>query len=294
MSKDVAIAGVGLMGHGIAKNIVSKGWRLRFLDHPGNQPAEDLEAQGAVREGDLAALAGADVVLLCVTGTPQVEAILLGSEGAPGLLEALRPGTTVIDCSTAVPSSTEALAAKVQEKGCRFMDAAMTRTPKEAEEGRLNLLVGGEAELLDEMRPLLECFAENIFHAGGVGAGHTLKLLHNFVSLGSAVLIAEAAACAERGGIAPEVLVDALKRGGGYGAALDRMSPFLLEGDSASLRFTTANAAKDLDYYTRMARDLGAWDATAEGVLASLNDRLEAGEGERYVPELAARLGRRG
>jgi 3-hydroxyisobutyrate dehydrogenase-like beta-hydroxyacid dehydrogenase len=97
------------------------------------------------------------------------------------------------------------MAEAVQAAGSRFLDAPMTRTPKEAAEGRLNLLVGGDAALLARCRPVLQCFAENISHAGPVGAGHSMKLLHNYVSLGTVALLAEAAACAQRNGVAPEV-----------------------------------------------------------------------------------------
>ena len=90
----------------------------------------------------------------------------------------------VIDCSTALPSSSVRVAQAVQAAGSRFLDSPMTRTPKEAAEGRLNLLVGGDPGLVEACRPLLQCFAENITHVGPVGSGHSMKLLHNYVSLG--------------------------------------------------------------------------------------------------------------
>ncbi|TNC08655.1 NAD(P)-dependent oxidoreductase [Methylobacterium terricola] len=285
----IGIVGVGLMGHGIALNVVRKGWPLGYLDHPGNQPTADLDGLGATRHADRASLARlSDVIILCVTGTPQVEDVLLG-EG--GLLAALRPGTVVIDCSTAIPASTARIAAQVSQAGGRFLDAPMTRTPKEAAEGRLNLLVGADPELFSAMQPLLSTFAENIFHAGlEAGAGHTLKLLHNYVSLGSVALIAEAAACAGKAGIAPEILVDVLRKGGGHGAALDRLSPYLLSGDSSPMRFSIANARKDLSYYVAMAEDLGAAHAVAEGVFADLDRLVEAGHGSDHLPLLAKHL----
>ncbi|WP_198969262.1 NAD(P)-dependent oxidoreductase, partial [Xylophilus sp. ASV27] len=225
MKQRIGMAGIGLMGHGIASNLLKHGYPLTVLEHAGNQPLEALRAAGARTEPSAAALAaGADVVILCVTGTPQVEAVLLG---AGGVLQGLRPGTVVIDCSTAIPSSTERVAQAVLQAGGRFLDAPITRTPREAAEGRLNLLVGGDAALFEEYRPLLACFAENITHAGPVGAGHRMKLLHNYVSLGFVALLAEAAACAERAGIAPEVLVDVLAQGGGGGIALERLKPYL-------------------------------------------------------------------
>ncbi|MEI4487466.1 NAD(P)-dependent oxidoreductase [Frigidibacter sp. MR17.14] len=279
----IGMVGIGLMGHGIAKNILGRGFALSFLDHPGNQPVDDLLAAGAARVDGVEALAAdCDVLLLCVTGSPQVEEVL------GRVLPVLRAGTFVIDCSTAIPASTEALAAKVAAAGGRFLDAAMTRTPKEAEEGRLNLLIGGAPEDLAVVEPLLAAFSENRFHAGGPGAGHRLKLLHNFVSLGTATLLAEAAASAAEGGIAPEVLVDCLKRGGGYGAALDRLSPFILTGDVSSMRFSNANGLKDIGYYRRMVADLGTRDDVARGVLAAYERLIEEGNGERLVPEQVA------
>ncbi|MEX2519645.1 MAG: NAD-binding protein, partial [Paracoccaceae bacterium] len=193
-----------------------------------------------------------------------------------------------IDCSTAVPSSTRAVAAKGAAAGGRFLDAAMTRTPLEAEEGRLNLLIGGEPALLEEMRPLLESFSENRFHAGMVGAGHTLKLLHNFVSVGCVALIGEAASCASAAGIAPEVFVEVLRKGGGHGAALDRVAPFILDGDNSKMKFSVANARKDIDYYSRLTADTGSSGAVAAGVLAALTALMEAGMDQRFLSESSA------
>jgi 3-hydroxyisobutyrate dehydrogenase-like beta-hydroxyacid dehydrogenase len=288
--KKVGMVGIGMMGHGIASNIVGKGWPLAVLEHPGNQPLDALKAAGAVAMASARELAAAsDVVILVVTGSPQVEAVLTG---AGGVLEGLRPGSIVIDCSTAIPSSTARMAQAVQAAGSRFLDAPMTRTPKEAALGRLNLLVGGEPALLEECRPLLQCFAENITHVGPVGAGHGMKLLHNYVSLGMVALLAEAAACAGRSGVAAEAFVDVLAQGGGGGIALERLKPYLLARDTAGLRFSIANARKDLDYYNAMAADAGAHKDIAAAVLATLEGALAAGGSEALVPELVAILGR--
>ena len=290
-SKDrpaIGMVGIGLMGHGIATNIVKHGYALTVLEHPGNQPLDALKAAGATSVASTAELgAAADIVILCVTGSPQVEAVLLG-EG--GLLKSLRPGAVVIDCSTAIPSSTLRVAEAVQAAGVRFLDAPMTRTPKEAAEGRLNLLVGGDAALFDECRPLLACFAENITHTGGVGTGHSMKLLHNYVSLGSVALIAEAAACAQRSGVDPQVFVEVLAKGGGGGVALERLKPFITGRDPNTLRFAMGNAQKDLGYYTEMAHDIGAAQGIADAVLGTFAQAVQAGGAQRYVPELVALL----
>lgn len=286
--KTVGMVGVGLMGHGIAKNIVSKGWALGFLTHPGNQPTADIEALGATPYPTRASLAAAsDILLLCVTGSPEVEAVLTGPDG---LLASVKPDTIIIDCSTALPTSTEQLAAKAVAAGARFLDAAMTRTPVEAEAGRLNLLIGGDDALYNEVLPLLETFSENRFHAGPVGAGHKLKLLHNFVSLGLVTLISEAAACAAAGGIGPEIFVDVLKKGGGSGVALDRISPFLLTGDTTKLKFSVSNAYKDLSYYAAMTTSLGVTNKVATGVQETLEALIKAGHASDFMAEAPAFL----
>jgi 3-hydroxyisobutyrate dehydrogenase-like beta-hydroxyacid dehydrogenase len=159
-------------------------------------------------------------------------------------------------------------------------------------QGRLNLLIGGDAALLEACRPLLSTFAENIVHAGGVGAGHRMKLLHNFVSLGSVTLLAEAAACARRAGIDDAVFVEVLEKGGGWGAALERLKPYLLRGETTGLRFSMANALKDLGYYAEMARETGAHDAAATALQATLAAACEAVDPQTLLPELVGQLTR--
>ncbi|MBK6852925.1 MAG: NAD(P)-dependent oxidoreductase [Burkholderiales bacterium] len=288
MTFNVGMVGIGLMGHGIAGNIVKHGHRLCMLAHEGNQPLETLVAAGASVVHSAAELAArSDIVILVLTGSPQVETVLTGPGG---VLEGLRPGSVVIDCSTAIPSSTLRMAQAVQAAGSRFLDTPMTRTPKEAAEGRLNLLVGGDLDVLDQCRPLLRCFAENIFHAGPVGAGHSMKLLHNYVSLGMVSLLCEAAACAGQHGVAPEVFVDVLAKGGAGGIALERMKPWLLDKDPTGLRFSIANAAKDLGYYNTMAADGGAARDIAAAVLTTLQGALHKAEPGALMPELADML----
>lgn len=287
----VGMVGVGLMGHGIALNLLRHGYPVTLLEHAGNQPLDRLAALGARTESRLCVLADAcDVVILCVTGSAQVEDALLREDG---LLAGLRPGTVVIDCSTAIPSSTERLAGLVVQAGGLFLDAAMTRTPKEAELGRLNLLVGGDAALLARCRPLLESFAENIVHAGPVAAGHRMKLVHNYVSLGFVALLAEAAACATSAGIDSAVLLQVLQQGGGNGAALERLRPYLEAGDPSGLRFSLANARKDLGYYTEMASEGKAVTVIAEGVRRTFADAAATAGEQALVPELVSILAAR-
>jgi 3-hydroxyisobutyrate dehydrogenase-like beta-hydroxyacid dehydrogenase len=288
MKKKIGMAGIGLMGHGIAGNLLKHGHSLALLEHAGNQPLDGLRAAGAQSFGSAAELAACcEVVILVLTGSPEVEAVLTGPDG---ILAGLKPGSIVIDCSTAIPSSTLRMAQAVQAAGSGFLDSPMTRTPKEAAEGRLNLLVGGDPALFEACRPLLACFAENITHVGAVGAGHSMKLLHNYVSLGSVALIAEAAACAQRSGVAAEVFVDVLAKGGGGGTALQRLQPYLLAKDSSGLRFSIANACKDLGYYHTMAADAGAHLAIAASVLETLQRAQSQASPAALLPELSTLL----
>jgi 3-hydroxyisobutyrate dehydrogenase-like beta-hydroxyacid dehydrogenase len=280
--------GIGLMGQGIARNVLAHGFPLTILDHPGNQPVDDLIAAGARLCQTPAAVAEqVDAIILCVTGAPQVEAVLTGPNGVQ---EALKSGTVVIDCSTSLPRTSERMAAAVEAAGGKFIDAAMTRLPQHAQEGTLNLLVGGDPAVLDDVRALLESFSENITHVGPVGAGHLMKLLHNYVSMGFMALLAEVSAHAHHAGVDMAILIDVLARGGGGGAALQRISPFLLTGDPSDVPFALSNACKDLTYYTQTAAEAGVHREIAEAVTSTLQSAVDGGHGSNYVPELAALL----
>lgn len=287
--RQVGLVGVGLMGHGIASSLLRAGHQVCFLEHSGNQPVDDLLSAGATSLSSGCDVAqSADVVILCVTGSPQVEAVLFEPNG---VLAGLKPGSVIVDCSTALPSSTEKVAARVASAGGRFMDAAMTRTPKEAAEGRLNLIVGAPTALFDDMLPLLQGFAENIAHVGEVGAGHTLKLLHNFVSLGFSAVLAEATAASRKAGISDAALLEVLSAGGGGGVVLERLRPYIADNDPSGFRFTVANASKDLGYYHTMTHELGVERGVA-GAIHALYSSID--DSTLAVPELISVLEQRG
>ncbi len=286
----IAVIGVGMMGHGIALNILKAGWPLRFYEHPGNQPVDDLLALGAQGHTSLAELGQwADYLILCVTGTPEVQAVLYQD----GLLASLGPGKVLIDCSTAIPSVTREIAKDVQARGAAFLDAPMTRTPKEAHEGRLNLIVGASAPLFEQVRPLLETFSENITHAGELSAGHQMKLIHNFVSLGFAAVLSEAAACAKLAEIKPEVLLEILGKGGGDGVVFNRLKPYIERADCSGFMFSLSNCAKDLNYYDTMALQLGASHELASSI-AGVFTQTAKDHPNTPMPELIDLLAQRG
>lgn len=278
------LIGAGLMGHGIAKNILTHGYPLAYLAHPGNRPTDDLVELGAeaVPEiGDL--VARSDVIFICVTGSPQVEQIVFQDRGVAA---SVKPGQIVADLSTVEPSTTRRVHAAIQDQGAEYVDIPMTRTPKEAEAGKLNLLTGGDAATLETLQPLLASFAENIYHAGPVGAGHALKLLHNFISLGNCALLAEAVACAAKTNVDMETFLEVLRTGGGDSVALKRLTPYITDKDEAGFLFSLGNCSKDMSYYTDMAVSHGS-PATGAAAIRDLFKRLSEEGGETLpVPRM--------
>jgi 3-hydroxyisobutyrate dehydrogenase-like beta-hydroxyacid dehydrogenase len=292
MKPAIGLIGVGLMGHGIARNVLKQGYTLTIMEHEGNRPLDELRTLGVSTRATPAEVAReSDVVILCVTGSKQVEEVITSESG---VLSGLKPGAIVIDCSTAIPGSTIRVAALVKASGGRFVDAPMTRTAQHAHEGKLNLLVGGVSETIEEVRPVLSCFAENISVVGAIGAGHKMKLLHNYVSIGFMTLLAEAAACAQRAEVSAKTFVEVLASGGGGGVALERLKPYLLSKDPSALQFFISNALKDINYYREMAQETHAAREIADAVAATYSGAVEAGAGQRMVPELVSFLAESG
>ena len=164
------IGASGLMGHGIAKNLLAKGHALALTVHR-NRRARRRPARRRRHEAErLAALAAdSEIVFICVTGSPQVEAVV---SGANGLLAGRAKGLIIVDCSTSEPDSTSRLRERCTAAGVTLVDAPLARTPLEAEAGKLNVMVGADDAVFAQARAGAARFAENVFHVGGPGAGH--------------------------------------------------------------------------------------------------------------------------
>lgn len=282
--KTVGLIGAGLMGHGIGKNILAKGFKLKVLARANRAPIESLVGLGATEAATIAdVLQGSEMLILCVTGTPQVEEIMLGEKG---VLACAKPGLIVADCSTAEPHSTVRLAALAKAKGVAFVDTPMTRTPKEAEAGKLGLMVGGDAQTLAAINPVLSCFADLIVPTGAVGTAHQVKLINNFLSLSHAAIAAEAITVAAKAGVNMEALREIIMGGGGASVMFGRLINVPLHDDDSHAKFAIRNARKDLRYYTNMTEQMPVASYLAEQVHQTyvLADTL--GFGERYVPRL--------
>ena len=283
MAKIGFIGASGLMGHGMARNLLTKGHSLLLTVHRNAERVADLIAAGAVRAAQPAELAAAcDMVFICVTGSPQVEAVVSGPQG---LLSAARPGLRIIDCSTSEPDSTARLRALAAAQGVTLIDAPLARTPVEAEAGRLNVMVGADAASFAAIEPVLRGFAENVFHVGEAGAGHTIKLLNNFIAQAICTATAEAFAVGARGGIDPKKLVEVVSAGGVNSGLFQAMARTLV-GDMAGIKFELDNARKDIRYYTHLAEGMAIPTVMGEAVHQSLSLACALGFGEKFVPSL--------
>jgi 3-hydroxyisobutyrate dehydrogenase-like beta-hydroxyacid dehydrogenase len=281
----IGFIGVGLMGAGMAKNILTKGYPLVIMGHNNREPVERLKKLGATEATSPKELASkVDIVHLCVTGSPQVEAIMNGPDG---IFATGKKGLIVIDCSTSNPVSTMALSESAQAHGMTLIDAPLGRTPAEAEAGTLDTMVGADQATFDKVKPILDCWAGNVVHLGPVGLGHKMKLINNFIAMGYAALYSEAIGIARKAGLSKEqfhaVVGSSRMRNGFY----DTFMKWTMEGDENAHRFTISNAHKDMRYLSSLANEVGALHPIQAMVKNSFAGMEAAGQAQRYVPMLA-------
>ena len=289
-TETIGFIGLGYMGHGMAKNIVSKGYALTVMGRSKREAVEDLKGRGAVEVKTAAEIAArSTIVFLCVTGSRDVEAIV---RGETGLAKGLRPGAIVVDCSTSDPNSTLALASELAPHGVHFVDAPLGRTPKEAWEGTLDTMVGASPEIFARLKPVLDTWAGRVVHIGEVGDGHRMKLINNFLSLGYAALYSEALTMAEKVGISP-ARFDSVIRGGRMDCGFyQTFMRWTLEGDRDAHKFTISNAFKDLRYLEAMADAAGVLNPMGNAAKNAFAIAAGAGAENDYVPMLPMHVAR--
>jgi 3-hydroxyisobutyrate dehydrogenase-like beta-hydroxyacid dehydrogenase len=279
----IGFVGTGLMGHGMAANLLAAGHPLTVIAHRNRAPVEDLVAKGAQEAADLAALAAAsDIVHICAPGSPQVEAIV----GA--LIDHLPEGAVVVDCSTSNPVSTEALATRLAATGRHMVDAPLGGTPVQAEAGELAAMVGAAPDVFARVEPVLATWAKTIQRIGGPGAGHKMKLLNNFLAMGYGAIYAEAVTLAEKSGLGLAAFDGVIT-----GSRMDcgfwqTWRGHAVEGNREAHKFTLTNALKDMAYLAAMADGSGVANPVGSAVKNSYAMAVGSGGGgaEDYVPHL--------
>jgi 3-hydroxyisobutyrate dehydrogenase-like beta-hydroxyacid dehydrogenase len=282
----VGFIGLGLMGHGMAKNLVTKGFPLTVRAHRNRAPLEDLLAAGAKEVPTNAEVArNADIVILCVTGAPQVEEIVHGKDG---IASVARKGLIVVDTSTSEPATTTKMRESLAAHGVLFVDAPLARTPVEAELGKLNIMVGADEATFASLKPVLQAFGENVIHAGPAGHGLMIKLINNFVAQAIAAATAEACAAAAKAGVSLPRVHEVISAGAVNSGIFQMMVGKMLDnhGDLTGLKFTLVNAMKDLRYYTHFAESLPICGIMGEAVHQSLVNANLLGFGDKYVASL--------
>jgi len=276
------IGASGLMGHGIAKNLLAKGFAVSLTVHHNRERVADLLAAGAVEAAGPKALGQCDAVILCVTGTPQVEQCLLGDDG---LLAHAKSGMVVIDTSTSEPESTLRLGDLCASRGVTLVDAPLARSAPEAELGKLNTMVGATPEVFARIEPIFKAYCENIFHVGGPSTGHTIKLLNNFVAQAICTATAEAFAVGAKAGADLRQLVKVISAGGVNSGLFQAMAK-TLDGDFTGLTFELDNARKDVRYYGHLAEMVVVPAPVGQAVHQSLAIASALGHGAKFVPAL--------
>lgn len=281
----IGFIGVGFMGHGMAKNLLEKGHTVQVIGNRNRQPVDDLIARGATEAASPAAMAGAvEIIHLCLPNSASVEGVMRGRQG---IIAHARPGLIVIDTTTADPASTIALAAELAEKGGTLVDAPLGRTPKEAEAGTLDAMVGADDATFAAVLPVIRCWAANINHVGPVGSAHKMKLVMNFIAMGYAALYAEALTTAAKSGIAPQVVRKVIGSSRMSNGFFETFMQGAVGRDPEVHKFTITNAAKDLRYAAGMAM-LGGMANPMGAAMRSIFAQAEAsGHGAAFVPQLA-------
>ena len=282
----VGFIGAGLMGHGMALHIMKKGkYPLSVLAHKNRKPIRDLVSKGASEAKSLAALAReCDIIFLCVTASPQVESLALGSGG---ILENARKGTIVIDATTSAPDSTRRINQALRRAGILFADSPLSRSPAMAEQGKLVSFIAAEKALLKKVKPVLESFSEIVIHVGEeVGRAHEIKLLNNFVAMGYGAIWAEAYSACIASGNDPKILHSVISGGGLNCLNFQNFSKFPLDGNPEGHKFAISNCAKDMDYFIRFSDSMGHGTVVSDSVRQLYKLATANGHGGNHVPTL--------
>jgi 3-hydroxyisobutyrate dehydrogenase-like beta-hydroxyacid dehydrogenase len=278
----IGFIGVGLMGHGMAKNLVEKGFPLTIMGNRNRTPVEALKAKGAVEVQTPAEVAKAsDIVFLCVTDSGVVERLVRGPDG---LKAGAAKGMVIVDTSTANPVSTQELATELAAIGVTLCDAPLNGTPAQAEVGQLGAMIGADDATLARIRPAVETWAARIAHVGPVGAGHKMKLINNFLAMGYGAIYAEALALGQKVGISPQT-IDSVIRGSRMDCGFyQTFFSYVLDRNRDAHKFTIDNALKDLCYVEAMADAARLVNPVGNAVKNSYAVAKAQGRGQEYVP----------
>lgn len=259
----VGFIGLGNMGGRMTKCIVRGNVEVLGFDV---NPSVVTEAGARPAESAGALTRDSDIVLLSLPDSHVIESVVLGDDG---LLANAHSGQVVVDLSTAAPASTRRIHELLSAKGAAYLDAGISGGAAAADVGKLTLMVGGEKEALDRVQFVLDLFATNIFYVGSSGAGHTTKLLNNFLNAVSLAATAEVMVAGKKAGLDLAVLLEVFNKSSGVNFATMNRFPKIITGDYLKGGLTNTLMMKDVVLYTELASQLGMASVNAAGPLAS-------------------------
>jgi 3-hydroxyisobutyrate dehydrogenase len=253
MSEAVGYVGLGIMGMGMARNLLKAGFPLSVWNRTASK-AEALAAEGATARATPAEVAAnSDIIVICVSDTPDVETVLLGDNG---IIHGVKPGSLVIDCSTISPQATQAMAEKLAAKGVQMLDAPVSGGSEGAAKGTLSIMVGGAAEDFERAMPVFKAMGKTITHVGGTGAGQTVKLVNQVLVVGNCLAMCEALLLAQAGGVDLKKTYDAISQGAAGSWMFTNRAPQIINRDWRP-GFMVSLQQKDLRLVLEAADQLG-------------------------------------
>jgi 3-hydroxyisobutyrate dehydrogenase len=284
MSKPtIGFIGLGLMGGNMVENLQKRGFPVVVMDLNKDAVKRVLDRGNAREASSPKELAEAsDIVELCVTTSEVVESLTYGENG---LIAGMKPGSVLIDFGTSIPASTKKIGAALAEKGVGMLDAPLGRTPAHAKDGLLNIMAAGDRATFDKFEHILKEQGENVFYLGDLGAGHTTKLINNFMGMTTVNAMSQAFAVAKLAGVDRQQLYDIMSAGPSNSPFMKFCKNYAVD-DVSDLGFSINNANKDLRYFVQMVSDLGSKTTIGEATSTNLKAAVEAGMGNGNVPEI--------
>ena len=284
MSKPIiGFIGLGLMGGNMVENLQKRGFEVIVMDLNKDAVQRVLDRGNATEAKSPKELAEkADIVQFCLTTSAVVEKIVYGDDG---VLAGIKEGSVLIDFGTSIPASTKKIGADLAKKGVGMIDAPLGRTPAHAKDGLLNIMAAGDKATFDKYESMLKEQGENVFYLGALGAGHTTKLINNFMGMTTVTAMSQAFAAAKLAGVDRQQLYDIMSAGPSNSPFMKFCKNYAVDGVS-DLGFSLNNANKDLGYFAQMVSDLGSRSLVAEATSKSLQAAVDAGMGDGNVPEI--------
>lgn len=271
MRETLGFIGLGIMGRGMARNLLEAGHDVAVWNRTASRMAPLIAAGGEAASSPADVARRADLILICVSDTPDVEAVVRGPDG---VLAGLREGSLVIDHSTISPAATERLAGEVRAAGAAWIDAPVSGGSEGAAQGTLSIMIGGDASDVERALPYLHAVGTTITHVGPVGAGQRVKIVNQILVVGNQLAASEALLFASMAGLDLTATLKAVGGGAAGSWMLANRGPQMIERDWRP-GFTIDLQQKDLRLALEAGREIGA-PLLATGLISQLYDTLQA------------------